>query len=670
TFEAVKDLRQESHEKSNNNAFWVSSKGKGNTDETLRQTQMVAEGSIAIKAVEGLKIDVNQVNQQTVSQSIDAMVKADPQLAWIKDAEARGDVDWRQVKEIHDSFKYSNSGLGPASQIIIAIVMAAVVGPMAAGAMGTATGGMVTAGTLSVEAAAGISAATGAVAAGAATNATVSVVNNRGNLGAVLKDVTSSDAMKGYVIAGATAGLTSAYFGDWTGTQTNTLTGKVTTPGLLNTWSGVGKFAANQTLQSGTSMLLSKALGQGGSASDALKSALFNTLAAASFNWVGNFTEGVIADGSAPKIAVHAMVGGLLSEATGGDFKTGALAAGANEALVTHLDALVKGNEELLTMSSQIVGVMAAAGQKDADAAALEKGSWVAKNATQYNYLGEHQKSQRAKELAESEGALDRLRINTKWELIDAGQDAGFAGGAVVGVPEGLIDTVKGILEAAGSPRQTFRALKSVLESDDVLGHVSDTMKQSYIERIDNLQSEYERAGASGSFNAGREAGKLISDVVALGTGVGGALKSGSLLVEKVTAKVVKAELTVAKGTGAVVDDTIKALPAPRQIDASWSASTYNKGGLMTGIEHLFYRHGPDSGFANVSKFSQGTSVKDVSSYVDNALRYGKVTPNGPGGHVIEYNAGKVIGTNVSGAPTSTIKINVRDGVIQTAFPY
>ncbi|WP_236472984.1 DUF637 domain-containing protein, partial [Pseudomonas sp. PA-6-1H] len=375
TFEAVKDLRQESHEKSNNNAFWVSSKGKGNTDETLRQTQMVAEGSIAIKAVEGLKIDVNQVNQQTVSQSIDAMVKADPQLAWIKDAEARGDVDWRQVKEIHDSFKYSNSGLGPASQIIIAIVMAAVVGPLAAGAAAGAGAG------------AGVAAGAGAVAAGAATNATVSVVNNRGNLGAVLKDVTSSDAMKGYVIAGVTAGMTAAYFGDWTGTQTNTITGKVTTPGLLNTWSGVGKFAANQTLQSGTSMLLSKALGQGGSASDALKGALFNTLAAASFNLVGNYTQGVVADGSAPKIAIHAMVGGLLAEATGGDFKTGALAAGANEALVTHLNTLVKGNEELLTMSSQIVGVLAAAGQKDADAAKLEKGAWIAQNLTQYNFL-------------------------------------------------------------------------------------------------------------------------------------------------------------------------------------------------------------------------------------------------------------------------------------------
>ncbi|WP_305887673.1 two-partner secretion domain-containing protein [Pseudomonas fluorescens] len=374
-FEAVKDLHDESHTKSKGDAFWTSSKGKGNTDETLRQTQMVAEGNIAIKAVEGLKIDVRQVNQQTVSQSIDAMVKADPQLAWIKEAEARGDVDWRQVKEIHDSFKYSNSGLGPASQIIIAIVMAAVVGPLAAGAAASAGAGV------------GVAAGAGAVAAGAATNATVSVVNNRGNLGAVLKDVTSSDAMKGYVIAGVTAGMTAAYFGDWTGTQTNTITGKVTTPGLLNTWSGVGKFAANQTLQSGTSMLLSKALGQGGSASDALKSALFNTLAAASFNLVGNYTQGVIADGSAPKVAIHAMVGGLLAEATGGDFKTGALAAGANEALVTHLNTLVNGNEELLTMSSQIVGVLAAAGQKDADAAKIEKGAWVAQNLTQYNFL-------------------------------------------------------------------------------------------------------------------------------------------------------------------------------------------------------------------------------------------------------------------------------------------
>jgi filamentous hemagglutinin len=116
-----------------------------------------------------------------------------------------------------------------------------------------------------------------------------------------------------------------------------------------------------------------------------LKTALFNTLAAASFNAVGDYTKGVYADGSLQKIAIHAMVGGLLAEVSGGDFKTGALAAGANEALVGVLDNLVKGNDNLMTMSSQIVGVLAATTQKDVDASKLEKAAWIAKNALQYN---------------------------------------------------------------------------------------------------------------------------------------------------------------------------------------------------------------------------------------------------------------------------------------------
>ncbi|UUN90981.1 DUF637 domain-containing protein [Pseudomonas extremorientalis] len=99
---------------------------------------------------------------------------------------------------------------------------------------------------------------------------------------------------------------------------------------------------------------------------------MFNTLVAASFNLVGDYTKNVLADGSLPKVAIHAMVGGLLAEATGGDFKTGALAAAASEALVGHLDTLVKGNDTLLTMSSQIVGVLAAAAQSDTDASCIQ----------------------------------------------------------------------------------------------------------------------------------------------------------------------------------------------------------------------------------------------------------------------------------------------------------
>jgi filamentous hemagglutinin len=376
TFEGVKDLHNESHTKTNNNAAWVSSKGRGNTDETLRQTQMIAKGNIVIKAVDGLKIDIKDVNQQSVSQTIDSMVKADPQLAWLKEAEARGDVDWRLVKEIHESFKYNNSGLGPASQMIIAIVMAAVVGPAAL----TALSGMGT-----------FWAATfAAVATGAATNATTSFINNGGNLGAVFADVTSSDALQGYVISGLTAGLMSEYLTKLTGVKFDA-NGKYAGTSLA-TWEGVSKFAGSQILQGGTSALITKAVGGDADIGDLLQTALFNTVAAFSFNLVGDLTKGVVDDGTATKVIIHAAVGGLLAEMTGGDFATGALAAGANEALVKEMNNWFKGNPDLLIMGSQIVGVLAASTQENVDAETLQNGAWITANATKFNFQGHYDK--------------------------------------------------------------------------------------------------------------------------------------------------------------------------------------------------------------------------------------------------------------------------------------
>ncbi len=196
TFEAVKDLHQESHEKSKGDLAWQSSKGKGQTDETVRQTQIVAQGNLAIKAVEGLKIDLKHIDQKTVSQTIDAMVQADPQLAWLKEAEQRGDVDWRRVQEVHDSWKYSNSGMGPATQIAVAIAAAAIGGMAAAGALSGAG-----VGASSFAMGAGVGAA-GSLSGTAA----VSLINNKGDLGKVLKDSFSSDSLKQIAIASLTGG--------------------------------------------------------------------------------------------------------------------------------------------------------------------------------------------------------------------------------------------------------------------------------------------------------------------------------------------------------------------------------------------------------------------------------------------------------------------------------
>ncbi|WP_241088464.1 filamentous hemagglutinin N-terminal domain-containing protein [Pseudomonas viridiflava] len=355
TFEGVKDLHDESHTKSKNDAFWTSSKGKGNTDETLRQTQMSAKGSIAINAVNGLAIDVKQIDQQTVSQSIDAMVKADPQLAWLKQAEARGDVDWRLVKEVHESFKYQNSGLGPASQLIIAIALAAVMGPMMA-----SLNAMVQAGAVSV-----------------ATKATVSTIDNRGNLGRVLKDVTSKDSIKGYAVAVATAGVAD---------------GLGYTPDSVDFDIPSAKAVALKI----TADAVIKTAVYGGSFADNLASSFVGTAASiGGAVGAGQIGNSGFADGGLVKILLHAGLGGLLAEAMGGDFRAGAFVGGANEVLVGLLgdkllpSNLLKGTREYeqaqanLLALSQIVAVLGAtAGNSDAQVAAA-----VAANATQYNWL-------------------------------------------------------------------------------------------------------------------------------------------------------------------------------------------------------------------------------------------------------------------------------------------
>lgn len=420
TFEAVKDLDQESHEKSSNSWAWTSAKGKGNTDETLYQSQLIAKGDLVIQAVDGLKIDVKEVNQQSVSQTIDAMVKADPELAWLKEMEQRGDVDWRQVKEIHDSFKYSHSGLGAGAAMIIAIVVAYFTagamsglvanGATAAGASTAATsaGGAWAAGTgASLSGIGWANAAVTAGLTGMTSNAAISTINNRGNLGAVLKDITTEDALRGYAVAGITAGLTNGLYDGWVGTETGTAGaiqngGKVIANGGLSTLEGIGRFAGNQLLQNGTSTVLDRALGGDSSFSDALRSSLANTFAAAGFNLVGDLTapgEWDFKDGSPVKVAMHAVMGGLAAEAAGGDFKTGALAAGVNELLVDSLSDIYgkmdpDQKKSLLVMNSQVIGVLAAAAQ-GGDEKALQTGAWVAGTATSYNYLNHAEANER-----------------------------------------------------------------------------------------------------------------------------------------------------------------------------------------------------------------------------------------------------------------------------------
>ncbi|TDK55530.1 two-partner secretion domain-containing protein [Pseudomonas moraviensis] len=399
TFEGVKDLHQESHEKSSSSSVWNSSKGRGNTDETLRQTELTANGNVVISAINGLNIDLRDINQKSVSQTIDAMVKADPGLAWLRDAEQRGDVDWRMVKETHESFKYSNSGMGPAAMLAVVIIVSVLTAGTGTAATIGATAGQAASGAALAAGASASTAATIAAAASAAATAAfsaavgqaaTSAINNKGNLGDTFKDVVSSESFKSYVFAAITAGIASKF--GYNPTDLSFDLDSVQSVAMKATFDALAKTAV-----------------MGGSLQDNLvSSALGSAIAiggAVAANKIGDIT--VFDNGKVTKVALHAALGGLMAEAMGGDFRTGAIAAGANEALVDFLADKVlpkgldpsspeylKGVNDLLA-ASQLVGVLTAA-ITGGDASIA---SDVTSNATEYNYLNHADMQRLAEEL-------------------------------------------------------------------------------------------------------------------------------------------------------------------------------------------------------------------------------------------------------------------------------
>ena len=399
TFEGVKDLHQESHEKSSSSSVWSSAKGRGNTDETMRQTELTANGNLVINAIDGLNIDLRDINQKSVSQTIDAMVKADPGLAWLKDAEKRGDVDWRMVKETHESFKYSNSGMGPAAMLAVVIIVSVLTaGTGTAATIGATAGQAASSAAIAAGASASTAATIAAAASAAATaafsaavgQAATSAINNKGNLGDTFKDVISSESFKSYVFAAITAGIASKF--GYNPTDLNFDLDSVQSVAMKATFDALAKTAI-----------------MGGSLQDNLVSSALGSVVAiggaVAANKIGDIT--VFDQGKVTKVVMHAALGGLMAEAMGGDFRTGAIAAGANEALVDFLadkllpvgvdknSAVYQQGINKLLAASQLVGVLTAAiTGGDASTAAA-----VTANATQYNNLDHPSAERLLKEL-------------------------------------------------------------------------------------------------------------------------------------------------------------------------------------------------------------------------------------------------------------------------------
>ncbi|WP_068642267.1 DUF637 domain-containing protein [Variovorax soli] len=375
----------------------VGARGKGRSDQTLNYTQFNVSGKTNINAQGGIQAQVGQnVNLQDLAQQ--------PGMGWVSkitnDPKLAGSAEWQRVKEAHEQWAYRQSGMGPVSAALVAVMVAAAAA-LAAGAAGATAGNAA-----AVAAGEGVALANGSVfltatgstisaaAAGAveagvlalSSQVGVSFFNNGGDLGKVFKELGESDSIKNLATAIVTGGVLGGMGLNALGEQTVGAGGKQLGDQFIN----------NLRIQ-GASTLIDSTI-NGGSFEDGLKTvlinALVNTIAATTANEIGGLTgEGKPLNKLTNKLA-HLMAGcatGAMSAGSGSGCAAGGIGAAIGEMMAEAIGSGTNGvprgwtDQNTVYLAGLFGGLAVSLTGGDPEQVAI--GNTMASNAAANNYL-------------------------------------------------------------------------------------------------------------------------------------------------------------------------------------------------------------------------------------------------------------------------------------------
>ena len=431
-----------SRKENDGDAAWVSAKGGGQVDETSQYNLL---------NVQNLRIQANGGVTAQLGQNANlADLAKQPGMAWVEqltsDPALANNVEWQRVQEEHEKWAYSQTSLGPVSSLVVSLV----VGVATAGA-GTAVMGAGAAAypATTVALQAGITAMT--------SQATISLVNNNGDLGKVFDELGSSESIKNIATAMLTAGVVQGI-------------SNVLPANLANATNGSALFTdqlQRQLIDGAASAVVRSAI-NGTSLEDELRSgltnALLNTVAAQGANWIGqNGPQGNGNLNAFTAEVAHAIAGCAVGAARAGNGD--GCAPGAVGAVIGHLTAQFINptgdpSRTLETIAfSQIIGSIAAT-MAGGDAQAVYIAAGAAGNAVENNWLS--QKRPTLLGLSEQEkydaavaacGGGDRAGCDTRDQLaqISAARDASLRDACVNGGGSSGCQTEVQRAQAAGN---------------------------------------------------------------------------------------------------------------------------------------------------------------------------------------------------------------------------
>ncbi|WP_025462731.1 DUF637 domain-containing protein, partial [Neisseria meningitidis] len=174
---------------SSKSTLWQKQAGRGSNIETLQLPSFTGPVAPVLSAPGGYIVDIPQGNLKT---QIETLTKQ-PEYAYLKQLQVAKNINWNQVQLAYDKWDYKQEGLTEAGAAIIALAVTVV------------TSGAGTGAVLGLNGAA--AAATDAAFASLASQASVSFINNKGDVGKTLKELGRSSTVKNLVVAAATAGV-------------------------------------------------------------------------------------------------------------------------------------------------------------------------------------------------------------------------------------------------------------------------------------------------------------------------------------------------------------------------------------------------------------------------------------------------------------------------------
>ena len=358
-------IQTEEHHKSSS-MVWQSMSGKGEVIENLTLPTFKGKQPV-FHAAGGIVVDIPKGKLK------DEIVKllAKPEYAYLKDLQTNEKINWNEVALAYDKWDYKQQGLTGAGAALIAIVVAVATYGAGSALAGTIAGTSLSAGSASAAMA-------NAAFSSLASQASIAVINNRGNMGAALKDLGHSNTVKQLATSVVTAGVASqiiSSMGLSNVTESNLLTDRLQVS-LIN----AGTSAVVNTAINGGK--LDKAL------ENAIVAALAETLQGEAAQYIKGIKEGADANTWYHEVAhklAHAAVGCAAASASKGKCQDGAMGAALGEVVA---EVLLNGRnpatvdrKDIIDKTRIIVGTIAALTNRDVNVAANTAETAVRNNA-------------------------------------------------------------------------------------------------------------------------------------------------------------------------------------------------------------------------------------------------------------------------------------------------